>query len=48
MAAERVSPEAQRRIAKCLRRAGYVQRHSGNERWWEPAGAREAAGAEAP
>lgn len=42
----RLSPDAQRRIAKCLRREGWIQRHSGNERWWEPADAPEAAGTE--
>ncbi len=42
----RLGPEVQRRIGKCLRREGWVQRHSGNERWWEPAGAREAADSE--
>ncbi len=42
----RLGPEVQRRIAKCLRREGWVQRHSGNERWWGPAVARQVTGAE--
>jgi predicted P-loop ATPase len=33
----RVNQDVQRRISKCLRRLGWVPRHSGDERWWEPA-----------
>lgn len=47
MEVERIGPDPQRRIVRCLRRAGWVQRHSGNARWWEPA-ATPNAGAQAP